>query len=302
MTEKAAQHFNSICIKSEALDFDSVMQNDQVRKLFSAFLKEHDSSIDNLLTLYLICCCFQNNQGMDDPRRMKQVLEKTYNTCFKKNDVQNLSAELKQKLRESLQKAIYNESVFKAVKSELKTLLENEYFPKFLHSQVFANSASTIKANIPSRYLLAQKVSRSDEIVLNNDIHIEEDAKSLGGKSNGSFAMPNLPGPKPKHSSSSRTLKSSKSSSTSSSSLTSAKHPNASSSKISLSKTTKHSHSKSSLSSEPGGISRYKSPIPVNPYHVVSRAIPVSCQDSEIQSVVSGDVNFEETNLLKSRQ
>ena len=296
MTDKSSNILNGVI---DGPDFDTVMQNDQVRKLFSTFLKEHDSSIDNLLTLYLICCCFQNNQGMDDPRRIKQVLEKTYNTCFKKNDVKNLSAELKQKLRESLQRTIYNESVFRAVKSELKSLLENEYFPKFLRSKVFADNALVIKANMPTRYNLSHKDARNVEIIASDELHLNDDAKSLGGKSNGSFVMPNAPGPKSKGmSSANRALKNSKSSSVSSSSVTLAKQPVLSCSKLAQSKAAKHSHSKSSLSSEPGALSRYKSPMPANPYHVASKAIPVSCQDSEIQSMVSGDARWDDDHLL----
>ena len=277
----------------ESQDFDTVMQNDQVRKLFSTFLKEYDASIDNLLTLYLICCCFQNNQGMDDPRRIKQVLEKTYNTCFKKNEVQHLSAELKQKLRESLQRTMYNESVFNAVKSELKSLLETEYFPRFLRSSVFNENL-----------MRGSKESRAEisDLLSSDERHADEDTKSLGGKSIGSFAMPNVPSLKLKQtSSSSRALKHSKSTSASSSSVTkpsTTSANNTSSSKLVQSKSSKHSHSKSSLSSEPGASSRYKSPMPPNPYHVASKAIPVSCQDSELQSVVSGDVQIDDPHMM----
>jgi len=128
---------SSMLLKSDVTDLDILLQSDTRRSLFASFLKKYNNASDNLLTLYLICCCFQNR--IEDRKRMKQILEKTYVTCFGKNELPHLSIELKQKLGECLQKATYNECVFSAVKKELKTILENEYFPEFVRQHVVPN-------------------------------------------------------------------------------------------------------------------------------------------------------------------
>ena len=48
--------------------------------------------------------------------------------------------------------------------------------------------------------------------------------------------------------------------------------------------------------------SRKLKQFPPNPYHVVSAALPVSAQDSELQSVVSGDVQFEDGDFKSFRK
>jgi hypothetical protein len=40
---------------------------------------------------------------------------------------------------------------------------------------------------------------------------------------------------------------------------------------------------------------------PPNPYSVPTKPIPVSCVDSEIQSIVSGEVNFDRSSAARSR-
>ena len=130
------------------IDLDTLLQNDNGRKVFALFLKDLNNSSDNILTLYLICCCFQNNQRIEDRQRIKQILEKTYNACFIKNQLPQLNAELKQKLCESLQKTTYNETIFNAVKKELKCMLESDYYPKFLNSKIFHENRRLILSAI----------------------------------------------------------------------------------------------------------------------------------------------------------
>ena len=305
------------------LDLDTVIQNDNGRKLFTMYLKEFNNSCDNLLTLYLICCCFQNHQRIEDRQRIKQILEKTYNACFIKNELTHLSSDLKQKLGDSLQRKTYNESIFNAVKSELKMLLETEYFPQFLESNFLKENSALVSSLLnpstaKSGGLSALKIeSDSKSSLLINE---ESDMKKSSVKGSSSFfAMPNIPKqkqvgtlPLPTASqvttNSSRMLKQSKSSSSSTSSVASvcstSKQPHVSSKML---KSTNTRSSKSSLSNEPGKLSKsghYKSntsinslngvpqsPMPPNPYHVASKAIPVSAQDSERQSVISADDN-----------
>ena len=44
---------------------------------------------------------------------------------------------MRQKFGETLVKQVYNESIFRTVKQELRPLLENELFPKFVKSELF---------------------------------------------------------------------------------------------------------------------------------------------------------------------
>ena len=290
--------------KSVDLDFDTVLQNDNTRKLFSQFLKGFNNSCDSLLTLYLICRCFQNPQRIEDRQRIKQILEKTYNTCFVKNNLTDLNSDLKEKIGQSLKRKTYNESVFNAVKAELKLLLETHYFPQFLASdfyhdnvQLFANMTNKSESK------LSDKHSTS---VLSLDTAERRDTtpSSLNKTSSSLFAMPTIPQQKKpsatSSSSSSRLLKQSKSSSSSTSSVASISSTSKSAASR-LPRCANKSASKSSLTgpeyaAHPIRSNRDKSStsisslnLPPNPYHVVTKAIPVSAQDSERQSVMSMD-------------
>lgn len=339
------------------LDFDTLLSKENGRKLFSKFLKEFNKSLDNLLTVYLIMSCFQNKNYIEqDSERIKQILERTYNACFVKNELTHLSLELKAKLGESLQKKIYDESIFNAVKKELRNLLEIEYFPKFLDSRVFKENLSR-KMIVNTRN--ADTVSLNEEYATISDIYsVQEAADLMAGHEHGTangmavkdlsysvanvddtdkratnnaqhksqsktssgslFAMPNVPSLKPgskqqqqqPQTSNNRMLKQSKSSSSSTSSVAStasaAKRPtSANRNQEPLTSGVKHSHSKLSLSNEfssgqaatSSGSSRNSArsmQMPPNPYHVMTKAIPVSAQDSEIQSTVSADFTSED--------
>jgi hypothetical protein len=320
------------------LDFDTLLSKENGRKLFSKFLKEFNKSLDNLLTVYLIMSCFQNKNYIEqDSERIKQILERTYNACFVKNELTHLSLELKAKLGESLQNKIYDESIFNAVKKELRNLLENEYFPMFLESRIF-------KDNLSKKMILntrnADTVSLNEEYATISDIYVQETDindgyensngmaikdqsysvanlddsdkrlinthKSHTKTSSGSlFAMPYVPSLKssqkhPQQQTTNRMLKQSKSSSSSTSSVASttsaARRPiSANRNNEQMSNGVKHSHSKLSLSNELPIQTRLSNmQMPPNPYHVVTKAIPVSAQDSEIQSTVSADFTSED--------
>lgn len=301
------------------LDFDTVIQNDSGRKLFSMYLKEFNNSCDSLLTLYLICRCFQNHQRIEDRQRFKQILEKTYNACFIKNELTHLSSDLKQKIGESLQRKTYNESVFNAVRSELKLLLETHYFPQFLESNFYKDneklfSSLVIKhdeAPTKKNEKLHDKHSTS-LISLDNEHNTLR--KASNKVSSSFFAMPNIP--KSKNIETTRMLKQSKSSSSSTSSVASVSSISKASSSSKFSKSTNNnskSVSKSSLSNLESSYnkltrqSHYKSNtsinslnLPPNPYHVATKAIPVSAQDSERQSCISADdINLKNSRLPK---
>lgn len=299
-----SHHFDNE--QASELDFETVLQNDNTRKLFSMYLKQFNNSCDNLLTLYLICRCFQNPQRIEDRQRIKQILEKTYNTCFIKNELTALNGDLKQKIGESLKKKTYNESIFTAVKSELKLLLETHYFPQFLESDFYKQNIQLMdsllnKQSAPQESEKCEKLSDKHSTSL---ISLDSEKKSLKKSTNkGSssfFAMPNVP--KTKTSTSSRMLKQSKSSSSSTSSVASVSSTSKASSKI-LKNNNAKSASKSSLSTlensskltrqghHKSNTSINSLNFPPNPYQVVTKAIPVSTQDSERQSVISADEN-----------
>lgn len=310
-------------------DFDTLVTKETSRKLFSKFLKEFNKSLDNLLTVYLIMSCFQNKNYIEqDSERIKQILERTYNACFVKNELTHLSRELKAKLGESLQNKIYDESIFNAVKKELRNLLENEYFPMFLQSKLFKENLSKklITNNANSRN--ADTVSLNEDYATINDIY-EEDCDTNEFESNntavrelgysvtnvddekrcviqngtkqskipsGIFAMPNVPVLKNTKQTASnvKMLKQSKSSSSSTSSVQSVnsiskRATSSGRSNEPFSSGIKNSHSKLSLSKELSSSRQKINNFPPNPYHVITKPIPVSMQDSEIQSTVSAD-------------
>jgi hypothetical protein len=178
-TEKLSSSFSKLSVSSDKtnsrqqpdeecspgeLSLDTVVQNDTGRKLFTMYLKEFNNSCDKLVTLYLICCCMQNQKRIDDRQRIKQILEKTYNVCCIRNELTHLTPDLKQKLGDSLQRKTYNESIFNAVKSELKTLLESTYFPKFLASAYFAENSEFFSSLLDSKQPLSCSAAGKDKL------------------------------------------------------------------------------------------------------------------------------------------
>lgn len=256
---------------------DTLLQNDTGRRLFAQFLKEFNNASDSLLTMYLICSCFQS-QRVDDRNRIKQILEKTYKECFVKNQMPYLNPDLKQKLCESLKKCTYNESVFTAVRKEIRNLLQNEYLPLFLASKLYQENLSN--TNIAPMILNSnQELSKHSKLQF-DDILTESSQ----------FAIPNKP------------QKSSKNSKTSSTNIIPPVTPSTSSKQTSskLNKTSSQLSTSSrsintlnestlSLNMKSSRAHKYENNYPPNPYSVITKAIPVSCQDSELQSVVSAD-------------
>ncbi|RNA20493.1 axin, partial [Brachionus plicatilis] len=231
---------------SQHNDLDSLLQNDSGRKLFALFLKDFNNSSDNLLTLYLICSCF-HNQRVDDRHRIKQILEKTYQACFVKNQLPYLNEELKQKLCDSLKKSTYNETIFKAVKNEIKKILENEYFPLFLKSKIYHDN-------------LAGAITTSDTKTYQFEEFLGDQTKC------GQRAKTNK--------------------TTSSASIGHHKKVLKNSSHLSASTRSINQLNDSTLSLN---VRPSRSFMPPNPYTVITKPVTVSCQDSEIQSVVSHD-------------
>jgi hypothetical protein len=321
-------------------DLDTLLQNDHGRKLFAVFLKDLNNSSDNILTLYLICCCFQNNQRLEDRQRIKQILEKTYNACFIKNQLPQLNCDLKQKLCESLQKTTYNETIFNAVKKELKCMLDSDYYPKFMASKIWQDNrvlvlnaiqaSNSIKNNgagggvvnniASNTSLSSSSTANVDEILIDT-----KPLKTSNGKNakTNFFAMPSIPLMKNKAAAltnivppvnvssdtntnaaaavtTSRNLKHSKSTSSSSASsiISSSSLSKKSSSRFNGFSRESSKSNKSSNELSVGGLTSGKSKkskqFPPNPYHVLSTAIPVSVQDSELQSVVSGDIQLDD--------
>ena len=134
------------------IDLESLLQQtESTREYFKAFLKEFNSSIDNLFYLYLICSSFCNKKSKfsDDRARIKLILGKTYERCVVQNELLFLSKDLKKKLCDTLQKATYNESVFTAVTREIKEILERDYIPLYLKSRFYNESLvnNTITSN-----------------------------------------------------------------------------------------------------------------------------------------------------------
>jgi hypothetical protein len=292
-------------------DLDNLLTNDSVRKMFKNYLREFKNSSDNLLTLYLICSCFQT-QKLENRQRIKYILEKTYNSCFVQNQLPYLSTDLKQKLRDTLQKNTYNESIFNAVKKELKPLLETEYFPSFLKSKLYMeylqqqqNQHSMLQSqqqstsSLKNMHELKQRSSDKSRLKF-------EDLDLDSNKVSASFAIPNIP--------TTKQLKHSKSQSSSStqqypnSSITSNKKTSIPSSGSSnkLNRTSiQTSKTSSNMNESLFSLNVIKKPLknsssnvmPPNPYSVMTKAIPVSTQDSEIQSMISSsDVQIEDNH------
>jgi hypothetical protein len=119
------------------LDFDSLLLKEKGKRYFSMFLKESNKSLENLLTVYLTICRYQMKNFMDQD--IDQTFDKIYRSCLVKNkfELTHLSNELKEKLSETLCMKVYDETVFNAVKKELRHKLECEYFPLFLQSNLY---------------------------------------------------------------------------------------------------------------------------------------------------------------------
>ena len=121
--------------KELPISFDYVLGTERWRKVFTQFLQElKDPLADaSILKLYLTVWSTIGNPSGCSTHIMKSL----YNTYYTKNNIGYLSEELRAKFGETLERRVYNESIFTAVKQELRPLLENELFPKFVKSDLF---------------------------------------------------------------------------------------------------------------------------------------------------------------------
>ncbi|CAF0704544.1 unnamed protein product [Brachionus calyciflorus] len=116
-------------------DLDNFLQSDSNRKKFTSFLKtvSVNQSIDNLLTLYLLICCFKNSTT--EPTKLKQIFDKTYRTCVQKHESEIdeiLGSETSNRLSECLKTGQYDQKLLDQVKKSIKKILENDYLPLFV--------------------------------------------------------------------------------------------------------------------------------------------------------------------------
>jgi hypothetical protein len=289
-------------VDSNKIDFDLLFQNDETRKILDQYLKNLNDSSDVLLKVYTILIC--SIQIRNDRQRTKQILEKTYNLVNKNQLSSFLNDDLCIKFCETLQKTTYNESVFNAVKKEIKQILENDYFPKFLKSKIFKSYMKLHNKN--SKKNLSTDLSQFDDLIEKYDSE-QNQIRSVGFSKPSVYTVNN-------QLSNNKVNKTFSSSSASSSSSINSLHQS-SLIKKSIANIKSDSLARKENSFVNKSISNSTStrslsqPMPPNPYHVISSyqsQIPVSCQDSEIQSMVSGiggyDSQLEDDTLTNTSQ
>ena len=274
-------------------DLDILLGNELGRKLFQLFLKELNNSVDTLLTIYLICSSFQTRRR-EDREQNKRILEKTYTNCFVNNRVPFLNHELKQKLADTLQKATYNEAIFIAAKTEIKEILEFEYLPKFMQTKHYQEYLLHLAKSQQQHSTSSLKVSSDKSSI---DQFNQEQMKQS------SFVIPNVP-------SQQKQLKHSKSQSQATTTATTkVKVPASSANKLNKTSMSIASNRSGNLNESTLSLNLAKKPlklsasqqIPPNPYHVIGKCIPVSAQDSEIQSMVSSDMQYSDSDQAKHK-
>ncbi len=285
-------------VDSSNIDFDLLFQNDETRKILDQYLKNLNDSSDVLLKVYTILIC--SIQIRNDRQRTKQILEKTYNLVNKNQLSFFLNADLCQKFSETLQKTTYNESVFNSVKKEIKQILENSYFPKFMQSKMFKsylklNSKNLKKNNLPIS-------NQFDDIIEKYDIEHRKIQPTL-------FAKPTLYTTNNNFLNCKVNKTFSSSSASSSSSINSLKQTSVMKKSITNIKTDILKKENNKSMSNTTSTRSLSQSMPPNPYNVITSyqsQIPVSCQDSEIQSMVSGlggyDSQLEEDTLTNTSQ
>lgn len=305
----------------KSVTLDSVLNNKLGRKLFGNFLKEsRNKSAEDALIVYLFCSC-SCNQDYDDPERIKTMLTNVYNICVVKSShkLGFLPHPLRLKLIDVLKNTRYDEDVINSVKNELRAVIEFDYYPKFIKSKMFKEYLSSF-VNKPK----TENKMGIDEFL---DPYKENQASSNEEKlskptSASYFAMPTIPKSTASSTSfcssstsSNNKLKHSKSSTSASSCASSISNASTQSKKSSskpsvvLSNNSKQLNYKCPSSNDLvcGGGSSGKAKkskglaqFPPNPYHVASSILPVSLRDSELQSVVSGDIQFEDFRHRKA--
>ena len=304
---------------NKSISLDSVLNNKLGRKLFGNFLKESkNKSAEDALIVYLFCSC-SCNQDYDDPERIKTMLTNVYNICVVKssNKLGFLPNALRLKLIDVLKNTRYDEDVINSVKNELRPVIEFDYYPKFIKSKLFKEYLSSF-VNKPKN----ENKMGIDEFL--EHPYKENQAGSNEEKLNkpaSYFAMPTIP---------KSTASSTSFCSSSTSSNNKLKHSKSSTSASSCASSISNASTQSKKSSKPTGVLsnnskqlNYKCPssndlvygggssgkakkskglaqFPPNPYHVASSILPVSLRDSELQSVVSGDIQFEDFRHRKT--
>lgn len=285
-------------VDSDNIDFDLLFQNDETRKILDQYLKNLNDSSDILLKVYTILIC--SIQIRNDRQRTKQILEKTYNLVNKNQLSSFLNADLCNKFCETLQKTTYNESVFNAVKREIKQILEDNYFPKFIKSKIFK---TYVKLNKNSKKNQSVISSQLDDLIEKCDIEHSKNKST-------SFAKPSVYTTNNHLSNSKINRTFSSSSASSSSSINSFQQSGIRKSIANISKNEKkETNFLNKPSSNTISTRSLSQSMPPNPYHVNSSyqsQLPVSCQDSEIQSMISGvggyDSQLEDDTLTNTSQ
>lgn len=169
-------------MSENCIDLDVFLHVDVNRKEFFDYIKTltNSTTIQNLLTLYLILRCFKT-QNRTDPLRLKHIFDTTYKTCILKHEheIENiLGADQSGKLSDSLKTGVYNEAFLEQVIAKIKKVLEREYVKYELKQDrcVKSRAASSSLSSAASSALVNKSGSTLSLNQIPNPYHVKTKA------------------------------------------------------------------------------------------------------------------------------
>lgn len=262
--------------KRWSTSLDDLINDELGRKLFTEYLKEHHC--DNILQFLTLVKCRETCKSDDD---IKSLLNLAYTNFFLKKPIKVLSDGLRDKLSIALEQHRYDISLFDKAYKELNDCLISDYYPKFLQSKLYLNALKVFDNQVYMQNLLdlneiddqfkllLKYINSFDSIIKSSSSTSSNSKRSTSAGKINRFVIPSIP--------------TSSSNATNNNNNKSLNYPTTPSTKSGnkLSKL-----NESTLSSKSHKLSNK---LPPNPYSVIGKVIPVSAQDSEIQSQLSTD-------------
>lgn len=121
--------------KEDQPEMDTFISNDVNRKQFRRFLRQLDPKLDPLPFFHVVILAF-TKQAAWNKEDNKCALQKAHKFYEEQKLGSLLSDNVHKKMSDTLRRLVYDEAIFRAVESEVRSILE-AYYPSFLKSSFY---------------------------------------------------------------------------------------------------------------------------------------------------------------------
>jgi hypothetical protein len=143
-------------------EMDTLISNDVNRKQFRRFLRQLNPKLDPLPFFHVVILAF-TKQAAWNREDNKCALQKAHKFYEEQKLGSLLSDQVHKKMSDTLRRLVYDEAIFRAVESEVRSILE-AYYPSFLKSPFY--NALAINSSVSNK----QQICFQDETVSNSKV------------------------------------------------------------------------------------------------------------------------------------